>query len=244
MNPPNSWIELLRTIAHDLNTPITAAKGFIELVQNTGPMTEKQARYSERALGSLQHMEQLVSMLLDVAWLDADKPLEVSECNIAEIIQKAVAMQESAASRRNVRIEVDIAEDIGVVFGDPQRLPQVVNNLLNNAIKYNREGGVVWVSARGESDEVQITVRDNGRGVSEADLPHLFDPFFRSGENTAAKIEGTGLGLAVVKGVVDKHGGKIHVESKPEEGTTFLVTLPRRPATAAPASGQSAEPAG
>src|SRR5690606_29541389 len=103
MNPPNSWIELLRTIAHDLNTPITAAKGFIELVQNTGPMTEKQARYSERALGSLQHMEQLVSMLLDVAWLDADKPLEVSECNIAEIIQKAVAMQESAASRRNVR---------------------------------------------------------------------------------------------------------------------------------------------
>lgn len=245
MKPRNPWIELMGTVAHDLNTPITVVKGNIELVQNAGPLTDMQMQFSERALSSLRQMEQLVQLLLDVAWVDADKPLHPVECSIAEMIQAAVTMQEDAARRRSITIEVDVADDTGVVLGDRNRLPQVFNNLLNNAIKYNRQGGTVWLSARGDGDSVRITVRDNGRGVPAQDLPRVFDAFYRADENSAAKIEGTGLGLSVVKGVVDKHGGQITVESEPDQGTTFQVTLPRDPTTVQPSDtpGETADEA-
>ncbi len=227
MKSANPWIEHIAVIAHDLNGPITVVKGNIELFQMAGPMNDKQQMFSERALASLTHMQQLVRMLLDVAWLDASKALEPHPVAVGDMIQTAVTMVETSANRKHITIEVDVKPDTGVVMGDPDRLPQVVNNLLSNAIKYNRDGGSIWVTASGTADEVEIVVRDNGRGIPAADVPHLFDPFFRADDNSAAKIEGTGLGLAIVKGVVDKHNGKIGVVSLEGEGTTFTVTLPR-----------------
>lgn len=227
MKPANPWIEHIAVIAHDLNGPITAVKGNIELFQLAGPMTEKQQRFSERALASLVQMEQLVRMLLDVAWLDADKPLDPHEVVVADMIKESVKLAEIPAGRKHITLEVEVHPETGLVMGDPQRLPQVVNNLVNNAIKYNKEGGSVWIKAGGTADDVEIVVKDNGRGIPADDVPNLFDPFFRADLNSAAKIEGTGLGLAIVKGVVDKHNGKIAVESVQGEGTTFTVTLPR-----------------
>ncbi len=229
MKPRDPWIELLRVVAHDLTAPITAVKGYIELFQQAGPMTEKQQRFSDRALASLERQEELVKLLLDIAWLDANKPIEVDECDVVNLIDNAAVMLEHVAGRRNIDIHVDVNDDVGTVLGDVQRLSQVVNNLVFNAVKYNRDGGSIWIRARGDADHVHISVRDNGRGIAAEHLPYLFDPYFRIDSNNAAKVEGTGIGLAIVKGVVDKHQGRIWVESAPNEGSTFNVLLPRRP---------------
>lgn len=228
MKPDNPWLENIGVIAHDLNGPITAVKGNIELIQLTGPLNEKQQRFAERALVSLTQMEQLVKMLLDVAWLDADKPLEPHDVEVGKMVSMAVSLLDSTATRRKITLETEVDPDTGSVKGDLQRLPQVINNLINNAIKYNHEGGTVWVTTRGDADHVEIIVRDNGRGIPEEDLPYLFEQFFRVKPNASGTVDGTGLGLAIVKAVVDKHNGKVIVTSAPGEGTTFTVTLPRQ----------------
>jgi signal transduction histidine kinase len=225
----DSWTELLGVIVHDLKQPITAVKGYIELFQQAGPMNDRQQRFSDRALVSLEHMSELVTMLLDIAWIDADKPVDRVECDLAVMIEAAVAILESTAAPKGVTVETDIDLDLGVVMGDVQRLPQVVNNLVGNAIKYNRDGGRVWITARGSPEEVRVSVRDTGPGIPAEEIAHVFDPYFRSHHNNAKKIEGTGLGLTIAKGVVAKHGGRIWAESVPGEGTTFTFTLPRQP---------------
>jgi signal transduction histidine kinase len=227
MKADTPWIEHIAVIAHDLNGPITAVKGNIELIQLTGPLNEKQQRFAERALVSLTQMEQLVRMLLDVAWLDANKPLDPHDVEVGKLVSTAVSLLDATATRRKITLETDVDAETGTVKGDPQRLPQVINNLVNNAIKYNHEGGTVWVSTRGNADSVEIIVRDNGRGIPEEDLPNLFEQFFRVKPNAAGSIDGTGLGLAIVKAVVDKHNGTVGVTSAFNEGTTFTVMLPR-----------------
>lgn len=225
----DDWIEMLGVIAHDLRGPITAIKGFIELVQHAGPLNEKQQRYADRALGSLDHMQQLVGMLLDIAWLDADKPLELGTCDVGDLIDESVVMHEMAASKRNVKLHVDLSPNLGTILGDLQRLQQAIHNLVSNAIKYNREDGEIWIVARGERDQIEVSVRDSGYGIPPEELPLLFDPFYRANTNNAARIEGTGLGLAIVKAVIEKHQGKVWVDSVPDKGSTFTFTLPRRP---------------
>jgi signal transduction histidine kinase len=228
--PSEAWIELLSVIAHDLNTPIAAVKGFVELVQNAGPLNDKQQKYSDRALAGLQQMEQLVSRLLDLAWVDADKPLELNTCDVGALITDAVNLLENSAAQRDITLHVDIAPTLGSVTGDTQRLSQVIHNLIGNAIKYNRDGGSVWINAAGERDGIQVSVKDTGLGIPPEDQAKVFERFFRAKTNTDKKIKGTGLGLAIVKGVVEKHNGHIWLESVPGEGTTFTFTLPRRPA--------------
>jgi two-component system, OmpR family, phosphate regulon sensor histidine kinase PhoR len=227
METRDQWFDLLREVAHDLNTPITAMKGFLELVEQVGPLNERQERYLHKVSSSLQNMHQLVEMLLDIAWLDAKRVPDRKPVDLTPIVQDAALMLEGVAALRDIQIEVDVAPDLGLIMGDENRLKQAITNLVGNAVKYNRDGGTVWVSAHGEPDEVQIAVRDSGLGISDEDVPHLFDPLFRVQGNNAARIEGTGLGLAIVKGVIEKHQGRIWVESKLDEGSTFFVTLPR-----------------
>ena len=227
METRDQWFDLLREVAHDLNTPITAMKGFLELVEQVGPLNERQERYLHKVGSSLQNMHQLVQMLLDIAWLDAKRVPDRKPVDLTPIVQDAALMLEGIAALRDIQIEVDVAPDLGLIMGDENRLKQAITNLVGNAVKYNRDGGSVLVSAHGEPDEVHIAVRDSGLGISEDDVPHLFNPLFRVQGNNAARIEGTGLGLAIVKGVIEKHQGRIWVESKLDEGSTFFVTLPR-----------------
>lgn len=233
----NLTVDHLAAIAHDLNGPITAAKGNIELFQLAGPMNDKQQRFSERALGSLVEMEKLVRLLLDLAWLESGHRLVTTDVDVEEVLDVSVTIAETNATRKKVSLVVEVDPSTGSMEADADRLPQIPNNLLTNAIKFNREGGTVWVKARGTDDEVIIVVQDDGRGIPPEDLPHLFERFYRGKPNSAGKIDGTGLGLAIVKGVVDKHHGTITVESVHGEGTTFTVTLPRKQPPAPPAEG-------
>ncbi len=223
--PKSSWTEVVGVIAHDLKTPITSVKGYLELIEQAGTLNERQQQFSERALNSLKHMEQLIALLLELSWIDADRPLQCDDCDLTALLNRVVVVLEDMAARREVTFHLDIEPELGVIPAESRRLEQAILNLLNNAIKYNRQGGEVWVTATKRDTQVDLTIRDNGVGIAPEDLPFIFDRFYRS--QSGAHIEGTGLGLSIVKAVIEKHGGTITLESVLGEGTTFFVILPK-----------------
>lgn len=229
MENRNAWTELIGIIAHDLNMPITSVQGFIQLIQHGGTLTDKQKHYTERALAGLDRMSGLVSMMLDLAWVDADKSIDLKPVDVLPVIDEVVMMMETVAVAKGITLHVEADPSLGTIMADRTRLPQIFSNLITNAVKYNRKGGSVWIKASGNEDQIQVSVRDEGAGIPQEKHALLFEPFYRAEDNHAAKIEGTGLGLAIVKGVVEKHQGKIWVESAVGQGSTFHFMLPRAP---------------
>lgn len=222
-DPQADW---LNAVAHDLKTPINAVRGCIELMQQLGPLNDRQQHFAEKAMNGLQRMEHLVARLLDISWIDAGMGLEYEDCDLGKIIHEVVGMLTDNAERRQIMIHTDIDPRLELVQADSQRLTQVVDNLVSNAIKYNHDGGEVWIQAAQETDQVLVSIRDTGMGISAEDKPRVFERFFRAREGVAMKIEGSGLGLAITRAIVQKHGGRIWLESEPGAGTTFFFTLP------------------
>lgn len=222
---PNA--EWLNTVAHDLKTPINSVRGCIELVKQLGPLNERQEHFASRAMAGLQRMEHLVSRLLDISWVDAEVELDLSAISLRDSIAEAVNLLEEMTAARNIAVQIQVSSQIGPILVDSRRLAQVFDNLISNAIKYNRDDGEITIIAQYEGDEILIAVEDTGIGISEEDQSRIFERFFRSRQGVAMKIEGSGLGLAITKAIVQKHGGRIWFESKPDEGTVFYFTLPR-----------------
>jgi signal transduction histidine kinase len=220
--------ELLHTIVHQLKTPINAARGCLELVQSLGPLNEKQTHFTERAIASLDRMNDLVARLLDLAWIESGTPLELTDLDLKTITHQIVDSLAEIAANREITIELELDDSLGLVRADAERITQVVDNLVGNAVKYNRDGGTVWVTAKGERDHVQVSVRDSGIGIPSEDVPQVFDRFFRSRLGVEQRIEGNGLGLTIVQAIIQEHQGQIWVESEEGVGTTFTFALPRR----------------
>lgn len=221
-------MDVVSIIAHDLKTPITSVKGYLELIERVGTLNERQQQFSQRALNSLKQMEQLITLLLEMSWIDADQPLKRDPCDLATLLREAANLLEDMAARHEVAIHVDIAPELGIILAESRRVEQVILNLLSNAIKYNRPGGDVWLTATGTATEVEFSIRDTGIGIPPEDLPFIFDRFFRARRPGGELIEGTGLGLSIARAIVEKHGGTIRLESSLGSGTTFFVTLPRQ----------------
>lgn len=219
--------DLLAIVAHDLKTPITAVRGYIELIERTGELNDKQKHFCERALMGLDRMENLITSVLDFARLEGDVEMHFTECDLRQIIENAADLLEQSALRREIVLRIDITPKLGHVTGDPQWLGEVMNNLLSNAIKYNRQGGEVSVKVALQPGFVRVSVRDTGEGISLEDQKRVFDRFFRT-RSAKGQAEGSGLGLTIVRAVIEKHGGQTWVESAPGEGSTFNFTLPRR----------------
>jgi two-component system, OmpR family, phosphate regulon sensor histidine kinase PhoR len=230
--------ELINIVAHDLKTPVSAAKGFIDLVQQLGPLNERQLHFSERALAALDRMEQLIGDLLDYARLEGGVTLKASDCDVSALISDAVDLMEDVAARRGIKINVEGVTQKAIVKGDSRLLGQVINNLISNAIKYNRENGQVEVIIHHYKDHIRVDIRDAGIGIPPEDIPHVFERFFRSQLATEAKIDGTGLGLAITRSILQMHGGQIWVESVVGEGSMFSFTLPAKGHTLAPVKGR------
>ncbi|HVU11392.1 MAG TPA: HAMP domain-containing sensor histidine kinase [Phototrophicaceae bacterium] len=226
MDNNRSWVKMFGEVAHELKTPLTSAKGFLDLLQNSGePLTAKQARWTNRAAEALDRMEQLVTDLLELAWIEAERPLELEPVDLADLIERCIEVMADTAERRPVTVHSEIEPDLGTIQADERRLEQVLLNLISNAIKYNKAEGKIWVTAQGTLGEVEVRVRDTGKGIAQEDQARVFEQFFRS---PTEKIEGTGLGLSIVKGLVEKHGGRVWVESILGNGSTFGFTLPRQ----------------
>lgn len=221
--------ELIGNLVHDLKTPLSAVKGFIELIQQTGPMTEKQEKFSNRALHGLKRMEIMISNLLEFARAESDIALDWAECDLKELVDDSMDLLTEIAAQRQLKIYIDIDPHAQIVYGDKRLLSHVLNNLVSNAIKYNRDGGAIWITSSGEVNAIRLNVRDSGIGISMEDQERVFERFFRARVDRHQRVDGSGLGLAIVQSIVQKHGGSISLDSALNEGTTFSIVLPREP---------------
>lgn len=217
--------EFVTTVSHDLRSPLTAILGYIELVERAGELNPRQKEFVERVQMSVGQITTLVTDLLDLGRIEAGLDTTKETTPITVLAKYAVEGLRATAERAGVTLVASLPDELPMVTGDPIRLRQMIGNLLENAIKYTPEGGTVTIDAGSEGDQVIVRVHDTGLGIPPADQPYLFDKFFRA-SNIPDDTPGTGLGLSIVKSIVDSHNGRIWVNSRQAEGTTFTIVLP------------------
>lgn len=214
--------------SHELRTPLTSIKGYIDLVMqgSAGAINDKQTEFLQVAKNNTERLHELVKDLLDVSKIESGKiDLDVQLVSIKEQIDYAINSVGRQFKNRDLTLTVDLPEDLPKVFGDPNRITQILINLLSNAYKYTPAGGAT-VRAQQTGNAVQIDVVDTGLGIGEDDQEKLFTRFFRADSSAVRKQAGTGLGLSITKSLVEVHGGEIWVSSEINVGTTISFTLP------------------
>jgi signal transduction histidine kinase len=226
--------ELIALVSHELRTPLTSIVGYLELVQeDEDELNQEHRDHLEVVQRNAHRLLGLVSDLLFAAQVQAGRvTLEKDLVNVSELLDEAVAAALPTAGDRQIDITVH-ASDVAQVMGDRQRLAQVLDNLLSNALKFTPPNGSVVVSMFARDTTVLIEVSDTGLGISPADQKKLFTRFFRAEAAMQKAIKGTGLGLSIVKAIVEGHGGEITVESEEGKGATFRIVLPLAAAVAA-----------
>jgi len=223
--------QFVSNVSHELRTPVTTIKLYAHLMQRTPPTAEKWKEYLGALAQEADRQARLVGDILQISRIDTGR-LEMEPCptSLNQLTEAAVANPQVLAQDRGLTLEHHPAEPGPVALVDPDRMMQVLNNLVANAIHYTPEGGKVVVSTGKEEAEgrawATATVADTGMGIPEQELPRIFERFFRGEEPRLLQISGTGLGLAIVKEIVELHGGRVTVESQAGEGTTFTVWLP------------------
>ena len=219
----------LANMSHELRTPLNAIIGLSELLEQEipGPLQVKQKEYVEQVASSGRHLLTLVNDILDLSKVEAGfLRLARAWVHPESVFESVLGSVRSLANKRELRLLVEHGMLLPKVQVDPARMKQVLFNLLSNAIKFTPPGGTVWLRARGENETLIIDVQDTGVGISETDLPRLFREFEQIEPRQGPKPEGTGLGLALSKVLVEAHGGEIRVESKLGVGSTFTVIFP------------------
>jgi PAS domain S-box-containing protein len=235
--------EFLATVSHELRTPLTSIKGYSELMAGgmAGDLPAPLKRFLRMIAGNADKMAHLVDNILYVSEAERGSiPLNRRPADILELIQDAVNLAAPAFAERNITVEVKVESDMPAMDVDPARLRQVLDNLLQNAWKYTPAGGRVWVSARAyagdelltdnasdrEQDYLLIAVRDTGVGIKPEDQQRIFERFYRSPNPLSLEAGGTGIGLTIVKSLVEAHGGRVWVDSAENAGSTFSILLP------------------
>lgn len=225
--------EFLANVTHDLKTPITAIRGYTEAILDGYADRPEQIRtYLHHVLTETERINRLVNDVLDLSRLQSGQlPLHIKPYPLAELIQTVVAKNAVMVRDKQITVEVQAA-GTRAVLADPDRLEQVLVNLLANAVRYSPPGSTVTVTAREHSDQAVVTVADNGPGIPPQDLPHIWERFYRVEKSRAQEHGGTGLGLAIVKNLVEAMHGEVNVHSVLGKGSVFSFTIPlakRRP---------------
>jgi signal transduction histidine kinase len=234
-------------VSHELRTPIAALRTFTELLQGkAGEKPDTRAEFLESSAVQLERLDWLAQNLLELSKLDSGLVLlDLRPDDIRATVESAVEQAEPTAAKRGVRLELQLPDAPLRIRHDPPRVGQIITNLVGNALKFTERGGRVRVVVRPAPDgAAELEVSDTGVGIDAAELPRIFERFYRGSRMHEVRSTGSGLGLAIVKSIVDMHGGTIAVESRVGEGSTFVVTLPRDPREAIDAvPGASATPA-
>ncbi len=227
--------EFLASMSHELRTPLNAIIGFSEAMKDglLGPLETEQHEYIVEICESGRHLLSLINDILDLSKVEAGKmELCLEQVDLRSLVGNALTIMKERASKGAVSLNHSIATDITSVEADGRKLRQVVYNLLSNAVKFTAKGGKVQVNVTREKDQVVIAVIDSGIGIREKDLNRLFQPFVQLDGGIARRFEGTGLGLVMVKRLVELHGGNIHVQSRFRAGSTFTVKIPLKTSVA------------
>ncbi len=223
--------EFLANMSHELRTPLNSVIGFTEIMASEafGPIgNERYSEYPALIRGAGIHLLDLINDILDVSKVEAGAlDLSEEELSIADVMASSMFMVRERAAAAQLSVSVEVPDDLPDVRADETRLKQIFLNLLSNAIKFTPSGGSVNVEASlSDSGGLNISVEDTGIGIDAGNLPHIFEPFWQSEEAFSRTQEGTGLGLSLVKSLVELHGGSIGVESRFRHGTRFTISLP------------------
>jgi len=220
--------EFLANMSHELRTPLNAIIGFSQVLREgmVGEVNPKQAEYLDDILSSGNHLLSLINDVLDLSKVEAGQvELELAPFSLQEALERGVVMVRERATRDGVTLTLAPAAERELVPGDERRVRQVIFNLLSNAVKFTPQGGSVDVWTSRVNGEVRVSVADTGPGIAPGDQERIFEEFQQT-EAGLEQREGTGLGLALSKRLVELHGGRIWVESEPGSGSTFTFTLP------------------
>jgi len=218
----------LTITSHELKTPITPIiiQTQMLLEESLGKLSDKQKDSTKIILRNIERLNQLIGDILEVSKIQSKElKLAPKETQMANCIKETLESMEPVASQKKIRLTTKIAMLPKSTF-DPGRISQVLSNLINNAIKFTPEKGKITIEAAKHKEGIMVKVKDTGTGIAEKNLNKIFEPFFQAQPAYTRKHIGTGLGLSICKGIIEQHGGKIWVESKLGEGSTFYFTLP------------------
>ncbi len=220
--------EFVLTASHELRSPLTSVQGFAELLLlEREKLSPKQAETVEVILDNTRHLVRLLNDLLDLARSDAGRlTIRPEQTGATGLIEDAVRTMRAQLDARGQALNLEIEPDLPQIEADRDRIRQVLVNLLTNANEYCPQGANIGVKARRAGAEVEIDVIDNGPGIPEQQLEHIFERFSRGDAGETQRVGGTGLGLAISKSLIELHGGTIDAESTPGEGSTFRIRLP------------------
>ena len=222
--------EFLANMSHELRTPLNAILGFSEVIvtEMFGPGVPRYRDYAKDIHGAGKHLLALINDILDISKAEAGKlELHLEEVNLSDLVKECARLMRGRAAEQDLRLSLAVAP-LPLLLIDRLRTKQVLLNLLSNAIKFTPEGGVISVSAHQDGGgRVVICVADSGIGIAADMLPTVFEPFRQIDSAIARKLEGTGLGLALVKSLMELHDGDVAIESAPAKGTSVYVSFPK-----------------
>ena len=217
--------ELISTVGHELRTPLTSLRGFAELMLEREFPPDRRQRFLSIIHGETVRLTNLINDFLDLQGIESGRQAyHFERVDLREVLREGMALFTQADAKHPLRLEVP--DTLPPVQADKDRIRQVLSNFLSNAIKFSPRGGEVTVGARQQGAYVEVWVTDQGVGIPPEAIPQLFSKFFRVDNSQTRHIGGTGLGLALVKEIVEAHQGQVRVDSEPDRGSTFFFTLP------------------
>jgi two-component system NtrC family sensor kinase len=221
-------IEFMQDISHELRAPLTFIKGYVDLLRE-GIFGEIRPEQNEPLNIIARRTERIIRLVSDMLTLQRleSEGFELDEVNLAEIAYAAIEDARAAAQQAGLGIKTEIPENLPTILGGPHQLSRVFDNLLSNAIKFSPYGGNVTVHIREEGDHINVYISDPGIGIPSDRLERLFDRFYRADVSEGKRIPGSGLGLSIVKAIVEVHGGQMSVQSREDQGSTFSFSLPK-----------------
>src|SRR6478672_945100 len=235
--------DFVSSVSHELRTPLASVLGYAEMLEDgaAGALTDRQLELVARVDRNGRRLLSLIEDLLLNSRIEAGRlELEPRRCDLSDVVASAWTSVATVTGQRELVRDIDVSPRPLWVEGDPAALERMVTNLLSNAVKFTPDGGRVSLAAHPDDRNpgtVRLVVSDSGMGIPPADHERVFARFFRSSAANERAIQGSGLGLSIVRAIAEGHGGSVAVESAPDAGSTFTVTLPVAPATAVPVSG-------
>ena len=217
--------KFISDISHEFQTPLTSIQGFANILKEEDLPKEQRVKYANIILYNSKRLSSLAKNMLQLTFLDREEiELELTNYSLVEQMNRVISTQENQAMEKNIEIVFEMPKKEIFIEGDEQRLEQVWTNIISNAIKYTNEGGLITITMKKNSKDIEVSIEDTGIGMSKEVVSHIFERFYR--EDKARNVEGNGLGLAIVKSIVDLHHGKIDILSQVDVGTNFIVRLP------------------
>ena len=219
--------EFVSTVSHDLRSPLTLMRGYATMLEMAGELNEQQKSYIKMIVQGVDNMSKLVNNLLDLGRIDFGVGLQLDSIPVLDIIERVTGGLQMAARNKEIELSVEIPRDMPhAVEADQALLHQAVYNLVENAIKYTPNGGVVTLNLQTEPNTLTFAITDSGIGIQPEDMKRLFEKFYRGTHREALSQRGTGLGLAIVKSIAERHRGKVWAESELGKGSIFFLQIP------------------